>query len=164
MAYKKENKTDLTYLPPAAVNALARVMEKGGTKHGRDNYLTNPDVEDRELVAAAGRHWLKMLENPAAVDDGPGGTGELHAACVMANAAMLIQRLAKAPPIETKTGKWVPCLTVQDAPVGSTVRFRFKAVPGQTHEVIAHADGQYVVISEDLTPGGWYPDHFEVLR
>ncbi len=91
MSYKKEGKPDTSYLPGHALLALTRVLEVGGGKHGRDNYLTNPDVTDLDIIGALGRHWIEILKGNL-MDDGPGGTNESHAACIMANAAMLEER------------------------------------------------------------------------
>ncbi len=92
MTYKTERKPDVTILPVPAVLALADALLYGETKHGRSNYLTNPVVTDRELLAALGRHWLAAIDAPdpkAALDT---ESGLHHVACVMANAAMLIHR------------------------------------------------------------------------
>lgn len=94
MSYKKEGKPDLTILPKAALVSLAKVLEYGAEKHGRLNYLENPAVTDRELVAAIGRHWLEILEAPFAPD---ADHGQPHLAAIMANCAMLLHRAEQLP-------------------------------------------------------------------
>lgn len=92
--YKTEGKSDYTLLCLEMLDPVVRVLEKGIPKHGRENYLTNPAVTDRELVAATIRHALACTRNPLAIDDGVGGTNEPHIACVIANGLMLLHRWA----------------------------------------------------------------------
>lgn len=94
MTYKKEAKPDYSLLCKEMLDPVARVFTKGVPKHGRRNYLTNPDVTDEELIAAAGRHWAADASSPGAIDDGEGGMGEQHITCMIANGLMLLHRRA----------------------------------------------------------------------
>ncbi len=105
--YKREGKPDLTIVPEAFVVETAEVLLLGEVKHGRENYLTNPKVTDRELLAAIFRHVLKCVKNIQALDVCPTHldgirpvtcekcTGKKHIACVSAGCAMLLDRWAQ---------------------------------------------------------------------
>lgn len=88
MSYKTEGKPDLTIVPPVAVRTLATQLIYGADKHGRNNYLTNPAVTNRELVAAIGRHWLDLIERGWIDED----SGLEHLGAIMANCAMILHR------------------------------------------------------------------------
>lgn len=87
--YKKEGKPDYSLLHKSMFDPTAQALEYGAGKHGRNNYLDNPEVTDQELVAAARRH---ILETPDSVDEESGLPHLAHAA---ANIAMLFHRRAE---------------------------------------------------------------------
>jgi hypothetical protein len=92
---KREGKPDYSLVDRSMLDPAVEAMTYGKGKHGRDNYLINPDVTDDELIAAARRH---ALEDPSSVDE---DSGCLHGGCAMANFMMYFRRQAareaKAP-------------------------------------------------------------------
>lgn len=155
MAYKKEAKPDYSLLCKEMLDPVARVFTKGVPKHGRRNYLTNPDVTDEELIAAAGRHWAADASNPGAIDDGEGGMGEQHITCMIANGLMLLHRRATrsatpakhtAPQAPFRPGDKVWCHNALCANEG--VKFR------GIYTVQSIDNDGYVYLDEIKTPAG----------
>lgn len=125
MTYKTENKPDYTLLNRDNLDGPVKGLEYGAKKHGRDNYLTNPAVTDRELVAATLRHALAAADNPDAIDE---ESGLFHTDLAACNVLMLARRRAKrtrvaapTPPPPTNearpfaVGDRVRCVDAQNA-------------------------------------------------
>lgn len=81
-----EGKLDLTLVPRQIIWEIAKIREYGNKKYGSpDNWLT---VEVKRYRAAAYRHWLAYLDDPAGTDEESGLPHISHLAC---NIAFLIE-------------------------------------------------------------------------
>lgn len=178
MPYKKEAKPDYSLLCKEMLDPVARVLTKGIGKHGRLNYLDNPEVTDEELRAASGRHWAADNSNPGAIDEGEGGTYEQHIACMVANGLMLLHRRAAtaAPevkateprPAEFKT--WRRLREFEHVTPGARIR-AIRTTEGTIPRLIAGrlykvlGPGGYpdtVSVQDEIGPGGWVRTNFEI--
>lgn len=83
-------KLDWTLLPWRGLESVVRVMEHGERVYSREGWRTVGNAKHRYLKALA-RHTIKAIINPTALDDGAGGCGEPHLACVVANALFLLE-------------------------------------------------------------------------
>jgi hypothetical protein len=74
---------------PKALEAVAQVSEIGAKKYAWEGWRTVPDGVTR-YGAALSRH---LMHKPGTRDNGPGGTGCLHAAQVAWNALAILELL-----------------------------------------------------------------------
>lgn len=73
-----EGKTDWSILPWPEIEKVAKVLEYGAGKYGRDNWVHVPDA-DRRYFNAAVRHLLANAE----LDDESGLPHYAHAICCL---------------------------------------------------------------------------------
>lgn len=89
MTFVKDNvgKVRMSLFPQDVVNSLLRVLEHGARKYGLYNWQSSEDpvVDYGDAIY---RH-LGQIRSGEMFDDSPGGTGEPHAACILANAVFL---------------------------------------------------------------------------
>lgn len=89
VARKFDNgKPQIGLLPASAITAAARVMGKGREKYGPHNWRSGMDWS--RLIDAALRHIFAFADGQD-VDDGEGGSNELHLANAICCLAFLIE-------------------------------------------------------------------------
>jgi hypothetical protein len=67
----------------------AYVLEHGIAKYKAWNWAKG--MRWSVCIGCIGRHLQKMQANPRALDDGPNGSGRMHAGCVAANVLFLLE-------------------------------------------------------------------------
>lgn len=99
-----EGSVALAWLPWAALEAVGRVLDHGAVKHGRDSWQRSfpagegpqeviaRDEGRRKYLSAALRHISQELRG-VRLDDGPGGSGELHLAHAACNVLFVLEAL-----------------------------------------------------------------------
>lgn len=96
---KDKNKPKVSLIPPIAILEMAKSFTYGAQKYSPDNYKKG--INFRRLIDAAYRHILSIADGVDVDEE----SGNLHAASVMSNMAMLIYMMKHKPEMDDRYKK-----------------------------------------------------------